>query len=83
MADTVESLEIQITHRAGGAASALKSLTSSLKSVSKATKLATSALGNFVNSLKRIAFYRFIRRAVIYQQYLPLMMTERERDDAL
>ena len=64
MADTVESLEIQITHRASGAASALRSLTSSLKSVSKATQPATSALGNFVNSLKRIAFYRFIRSII-------------------
>ena len=64
MADTVESLEIQITHRASGAASALRSLTSSLNSVSKATKPATSALGNFVSSLKRIAFYRFIRSII-------------------
>lgn len=64
MADTVESLEIQITHRASGAASALRSLTSSLKSVSKATKPATSALGNFLSSLKRIAYYRFIRSII-------------------
>lgn len=64
MADTVESLEIQITHRASGAASALRSLTSSLKSVSKATKPATSALSNFLSSLKRIAYYRFIRSII-------------------
>lgn len=64
MADTVESLEIQITHRAGGAASAVKSLTSSLKSLSKATKPATSALSTFVSSLKRIAYYRFIRSII-------------------
>lgn len=64
MADTVESLEIQITHRASGAASALRSLTSSLKSVSKATQPATSALSNFLSSLKRIAYYRFIRSII-------------------
>ena len=78
MADTVESLEIQITHRASGAASALKSVTSALKSVgrevqpatngikqlSNAVSKAKSPLDNFVGSLKRIAFYRFIRSII-------------------
>ena len=78
MADTVETLEIQVTHRASGAASALKSVANaaksvgkavqpaanSVKSMSKAVAKAKSPLENFASSLKRIAFYRFIRSII-------------------
>ena len=78
MADTVETLEIQISHRASGAAAAIKSTANATKSLANAVQPATkslkgmsnavaktkSPLDNFVSSLKRIAFYRFIRSII-------------------
>lgn len=64
MADTVESLEIEIKHRASGVASELKRVTSAVNSLGKAAKATKSPLENFVSSLKRIAFYRFIRSII-------------------
>lgn len=61
MADTVETLDIRIIHHSSGAASALKRVTSAVKDMGKAAKSTQTPLSNFLSSLKRIAFYRFIR----------------------
>lgn len=64
MADTLETIEVEVKYRAGGAATALKNVTSAVKGLSKEAKSAKSPLENFVSSLKRIAFYRFIRAII-------------------
>lgn len=64
MADTLETIEVEVKYRAGGAATALKNVTSAVKGLSKEAKSAKSPLENFVSSLKRIAFYRFIRQII-------------------
>lgn len=64
MADTLETIEVEVKYRAGGAATALKSVTNAVKGLSKSAKSAKNPLENFVSSLKRIAFYRFIRSII-------------------
>lgn len=82
MADTLETIEIEVKHRATGAAeeinrvaSAVRGLSSALgktvpaashgvKEMTKAVSKAKSPLENFISSLKRIAFYRFIRSII-------------------
>lgn len=85
MADTLESLEIEIKHKSTGAAKevenlakAVKQLTSAMKGVSrtsvnvghvsagiknvgKAAKESTKSTNKFLESIKRIAFYRMLR----------------------
>ena len=61
MADTVETLEIELKYKSNGAADALKKVTSAVKGMSKAAGQSHKPLSNFLSSLKRIAFYRFIR----------------------
>ena len=64
MADTLETIEVEVKYRAGGAATALKNVTSAVKGLSKEAKSAKNPLENFVSSLKRIAYYRFIRSII-------------------
>lgn len=64
MADTLESLEIEVKYKATSAAAEIKKVTNSIKSLSTATQKAKSPLLNFANSLKRIAFYRFLRTII-------------------
>ena len=65
---TVERLVIDVKTNAGSAAAQFKQLAVAMnginggaKSVAKSAKSAAMPLGNFVSSLKRIAFYRFVR----------------------
>jgi len=64
MADTLESLEIEVRYKASSAAAEIRKVTSSVRSLATETKKAKSPLDNFVSSLKRIAFYRFIRSII-------------------
>lgn len=88
MADTLESLEIEVKHKASGAADEIDKVTDSIKKLAQALgripkvnssvsgtskgikEMAKSAqkakkpLENFVSSLKRIAFYRFLRTII-------------------
>ena len=64
MADTLESLEIEIKYKASNAAAEIRKVTGSLKTLSTEAKKAKSPLDNFIGSLKRIAFYRFIRSII-------------------
>ena len=64
MADTIETLEIEIKHRASGAAAEIKKVTSAIRGMGQAAKKTKSPLENFLSSLKRIAFYRFIRSII-------------------
>lgn len=64
MADTLESLEIQVKYKASSAASEIRKTTSAVKSLSNETKKAKSPLNTFIASLKRIAFYRILRTII-------------------
>lgn len=64
MADTLESLEIEVKYKATSAAAEIKKVTNSIHALSTATQKAKSPLLNFANSLKRIAFYRFLRTII-------------------
>jgi len=64
MADTLESLEIEVKYKATSAAAEIRKVTGSLKSLSSEAKKVQSPLNNFIGSLKRIAFYRFIRSII-------------------
>ena len=59
-ADTINN----ITRSAKGAQHATKGIASSFGNLGKAAKKAVGPLGNFVNSLNRIAFYRIIRAII-------------------
>lgn len=58
---TVENININVQTNAGRAARELNSTATAVGNVGNAAKKAQSPLGNFVASLKRIAFYRIIR----------------------
>ena len=64
MADTLEVLELEIKYNGSAAARAVSKLSDSFKKLSSAVKGATPHMNNFLNSLKRIAFYRFIRSII-------------------
>lgn len=92
MADTLESLEIQVKHSSAGAAQDIKDLTAAInglkdalsgitsatrgakaaadkaaqgvRNVGKAAQKTQKPLGNFLNSLKRIAMYRMLRSII-------------------
>lgn len=64
MADTLETLEIEIKHSASSAANEIRKTTSALQSLNKAVSKIQSPMSNFISSLKRIAFYRFIRSII-------------------
>lgn len=64
MADTIESLVIDIKYNAPSAAAEIRKTTGAVKSLSNETKKAKSPLENFVASLKRIAFYRVLRTII-------------------
>ena len=92
MADTLESLEIEVKHKAGGTADEIDKVAAAvsrlgnalggipnigarvrtaatksakgIENVAKAAKKAQTPLSNFISSLKRIAFYRFIRSII-------------------
>lgn len=64
MADTLETLEIEVKHKASGAASVISKVTSAIRGLSNAVSKTTSPMKNFLGSLKRIAFYRFIRSII-------------------
>ena len=80
MADTLESLEVEVSYKASAAASKITEVTSAVKRLSstlktneaakgirqlgKSASKAVSPLQNFVNSIKRIAFYRFVRSII-------------------
>lgn len=78
MADTLESLEIQVRHNASGAVRevvqltqaiqqlqnglrGLPRITAAVRNTGTAAKQSTKQVNKFVESLKRIAFYRFLR----------------------
>ena len=58
---TVENINIKVNTNADKAARSLNSTATAVSNVGNAAKKAQSPLGNFVASLKRIAFYRIIR----------------------
>lgn len=64
MADTLETLEIELKYKASGAASAIRQTTKAVQSMAKETAKAKSPLKTFSDSLKRIAFYRFLRSII-------------------
>ena len=80
MADTLESLELEVSYKASSAASKLKEVTSAVKKLSSTLKTqdatkglsklgntaskASTRLSTLFNSIKRIAFYRIIRSAI-------------------
>ena len=64
MADTLESLEIEVKYKASSAASELKKVTNSLSSLSKETAKAQTGMSKLTKALGRIAFYRAIRSAI-------------------
>ena len=49
---------------ASGASSGVNSTSKSIRNVAEAAKKSNAGLGNFISSLKRIAFYRFIRSII-------------------
>ena len=61
---TVENININVQTNAGEAARELNSTATAVGNVGNAAKKAQSPLGNFVASLKRIAFYRIIRSII-------------------
>lgn len=68
MADTLESLEIEVKHRSVGAAEGIQRVSSAVQQLGRALdkslpslKKGTSKLQKLVESLKRVAFYRVIR----------------------
>lgn len=71
MADTLESLEIEVKHRSVGAAEAIQRVSSAVhelgRSLDKSTpklKKNASSLKKIVDSLKRVAFYRAVRSLI-------------------
>lgn len=78
MADTLETLEIEVKSNAGGVAAELRqiaasvrtvgrslsSTTSGIKNVANAAKKAKGPLETFISSLKRIAMYRILRSII-------------------
>ena len=64
MADTLESLEIEVKYKASSAAAELKKVTNSLSSLSKETAKAQTGMSKLTKALGRIAFYRAIRSAI-------------------
>ena len=64
MADTLESLEIEVKYKASSAASEIKKVTNSLSSLSKETAKTQTAMGKLSKALGRIAFYRAIRSVI-------------------
>ena len=61
---TVQNINIRVNTNAGSAAKALNSASTAVGNIGKAAKKAQAPLGNFVASLKRIAFYRVIRSII-------------------
>lgn len=61
---TVENINIKVNTNADKAARSLNSAATAVSNVGNAAKKAQSPLQNFVASLKRIAFYRFIRSII-------------------
>ena len=61
---TVENINIKVNTNADKAARSLNSTANAVGNVGKAAKKVQSPLQNFVASLKRIAFYRFIRSII-------------------
>lgn len=64
MAATHETIELEIKHKASGAASEIKKATSAIHGLSGAVSKAASPMKNFLSSLKRIAYYRIIRTII-------------------
>lgn len=64
MAATHETIELEIKHKASGAASEIKKVTSAIHGLSGAVSKTTGPMKNFLSSLKRIAYYRFIRTII-------------------
>ena len=61
---TVENINIKVNTNADKAARSLNSTATAVGNVGNAAKKAQQPLGNFMASLKRIAFYRFIRSII-------------------
>ena len=61
---TVENINIKVNTNADKAARSLNSTATAVSNVGNAAKKAQQPLGNFMASLKRIAFYRFIRSII-------------------
>lgn len=64
MAATHETIELEIRHKASGAASEIRRVTSAVHGLSAALSKSGGPLKNFLSSLKRIAYYRFIRTII-------------------
>lgn len=64
MAATHETIELEIKHKASGAASEIKKVTSAIHGLSASVAKSLSPMKNFLSSLKRIAYYRFIRTII-------------------
>ena len=62
--DTLESLVIEIKYKASNAASEIKKVAGSIRTMSNEAKKAKSPMENLMKSIGRIAFYRAIRSAI-------------------
>ena len=62
--DTLESLVIEIKYKASNAASEIKKVAGSIRTMSNEAKKAKSPMETLMKSIGRIAFYRMIRSAI-------------------